>query len=452
MRGLLSVEAWAVKESVIEYYRRELTSGRMPTIGEKPKLFEYAVAVMADNGDGSSGDAQTIDAKAGQVAVVSVTGVMTRYGEACAYGTEDIAKQLKALDNMIGVSGVVIKWDSPGGDVNGTKVFSQVIASMNKPVVSYVVQADSAAYWGASQTDEIIMEDNAQAEVGSIGVYGIRQDVQGKLEKEGVKIQIIRADGSEEKALLNPYEEAPAEALAQQKSTLNAIRGEFIDMVKAGRPNVDESVFSGKTYKAKEAIKLGLADRVGTLQDAINRVDFLARKQARAEKLGTQNNSKNNKVEGMGWLSNLIGDGKVTDEKAAEAAVDNKVGEMTEQISNLMGQRDTEKAKVAELEIKAANLETKVKDSETKVKDFETKVKDFETQIAELKPKATKFDEISAEHETNKTYVENLKNAGINPASFQKDASENGGSATKKSYETAPWNAKAMEMGEKLNG
>lgn len=423
MKGLLSIENWAVKESVIEYYRRELSAGRMPVIAEKSKMVEYAAANLADNGGNSNSQS-----KAGQVAIVSVTGVMTRYGEACSYGTEDISAQLLALDNMTGVSGVVMKWDSPGGDVNGTKPFAQTIANMVKPVVSYVIEADSAAYWGASQTDEIIMEDNAQAEVGSIGVYGIRQDVQAKLEKEGIKIQIVRADGSEDKALLNPYEDAPVEALAQHKSSINAVRAEFIDMVKIGRPSVDESAFSGKTYKAKEAIKLGLADRVGTLQDAINRVDFLARKQGRAEKLGTQNSNKN-KVESMGWLSNLIGDGKVADEKAAEAAVDNKVGEMTEQISTLMKQRDEASAKAA---------------------DFATKVKGFETQIAELKPKASKFDEISAEHETNKVFVANLKSAGINPPAAGVDTSGRAESGKKRSYETADWNASAIAMKEKL--
>lgn len=424
MKGLLSIENWAVKESVIEYYRRELSAGRMPVIAEKSKLVEYAAANLAENG--GSGNSQT--KKAGQVAIVSVTGVMSRYGEACSYGTEDISAQLIALDNMIGVSGVVMKWDSPGGDVNGTKPFAQTIANMSKPVVSYVIEADSAAYWGASQTDEIIMEDNAQAEVGSIGVYAIRQDVQAKLEKEGIKIQIIRADGSEDKALVNPYEDAPVEALAQQKSAINAVRAEFIDMVKIGRPNVDASVFSGKTYKAKQAIKLGLADRVGTLQDAINRVDFLARKQVRAEKLGTQNSNKN-KVESMGWLSNFLGEGKVTDEKAAEAAVDNKVGEMTEQISTLIKQRDEATAQAA---------------------DLATKAKDFETQIAVLKPKAAKLDEISAEHEANKVFVSNLKEAGINPPASGADAAGRAEGGKKRSYESADWNASAVAMKEKL--
>jgi protease IV len=454
MKGIGSIDNWAVKPSVMEFYRRELSAGRMPIIAEKGKMVEMATAVISE-GDALSIDAAAMEVKSGTVAIVCITGVMTRYGELCSYGTEDIAQTLKELDQNPAVSGVVLKWDTPGGEVNGMKVFGEVIHTMSKPKVSYVIQADSGGYWGASQTDEIILEDNAQSEVGSIGVLCIRQDVQGMLEKQGIKIEIMRADGSVDKARMNPYEDAPVEAIVQEKNTLNDILGEFIDVVKNARPNIDASVFSGKTYRAKQALKLGLVDRVGSLQDAVNRVDFLARKKMRAENVNGSNNSNNNKSESMGWLSGFLSNEKVTDEKAAEAAVDNKVGEMTEQISTLMTERDAEKTKATDLGAKVTELEAKVAEltpKAAKVAELETKVAELEGKVKVLEPKANQFDSISAEHETNKTFVANLKEAGINPAMGKADANTKGEGPAKRSYEAAPWNAKAVEMSEKLNG
>lgn len=427
MKGLLSIENWALNEGLMEFYRRELSLGRYPVIQQKGVLTLEMAAEFGSDGEGGNDGPALLDGKAGMVAIVNIIGTMTRYGEACSYGTEHIGNTLRALANNVNVSAIVLNHDTPGGEVNGVKVLAKTILEVRKtkPVVGYAIQADSGGYWTISQCDEIFIEDNAQAEVGSIGVYSMHIDEQAKLANEGTKVTIIRADGSEDKARKNPYEDIPADVLAEKKANATAIRVEFIGMVKAGRPAISEDVFSGKTYKGKEAIKLGMVDRIGSLQDAVNRADFLARKKMRANNVS--NSNSNNTYEMKGFLVGLLAKEKPNSEEAAIELVDNKVGEMTEQISTLINQRDAEKVKAD---------------------GFATQVKTLEDEVKVLKPKATQFDEISAEHETNKTYVENLKNAGIVLPKSDATSRNEGGKV--KSYEAAPWNAKALEMSEKL--
>lgn len=408
---------FAIKEGLAEYYRREFSAGRFPQImPEKGKLMELYVADIITKDEVNRYTPVSVqEAKSGMIAVLSVSGVMTKQGQACAYGTEQIANQIDAVNADPRISAMVIKWDTPGGEVAGTKALATTIRDSPKVIVGYVSRADSAGYWGVSQSKEIVLEDSADAETGSIGVYGITIDQTKALDQAGVSVKIIRADGSEDKALENPYEPMTDAVLAEKKATLNAIRAEFVGMVKAGRPNIAEDVFSGKVFRAKEALKRNMVDSIGTLQDAIKRADFLSRKQARQTQLNQSNN--NNKAEEMGFFNELFAKHKPTDAAAAEALADQEIAQKDEKINVLTGEVSAKDVKINELQAK----------------------------VQELEPKASKYDEIKADYEANAQYVKNLKDAGIMPPVTGTDA--NSDSAKKlKSYEAAPWNARAMEL------
>jgi protease IV len=221
-------------------------------------------------------------AKGGQtVAVIPIMGVMTRYGDMCSYGSEDIASWIMEANAMESVAGIVLEINSPGGQVDGTELLGEVVRQSQKPVVGFVAgMAASAAYWVASQCREIVMESETSSEVGSLGVLCMHMDVSGMLEKEGVRFTIIRADGSEDKARFNDYEGLSDELLAEVKASMNPIRASFIKKVKAGRPGIADDVFSGKMFNGKDALKRGMADRIGFLGDAVNRAALLASRAA----------------------------------------------------------------------------------------------------------------------------------------------------------------------------
>lgn len=121
------------------------------------------------------------------------------------------------------------------------------------------------------------MESKTASEVGSIGVLAMHVDASEFYKKEGLKVTIIRSEGSEDKALFNSVEPLTDAMVANVKAQLQPIKDAFIATVKAGRPGISKDVFTGKMYPGSEAIALGMADRIGFLGDAIRRVDELAK-------------------------------------------------------------------------------------------------------------------------------------------------------------------------------
>ncbi|OIN55426.1 S49 family peptidase, partial [Arsenicibacter rosenii] len=197
----------------------------------------------------------------------------------CSWGSEDIAGWIMEANNDPAISAIVLEINSGGGQVDGTQLLGEVVRASQKPVVAWVAgMAASAAYWVASQAREIVMESETTSEVGSIGVIAMHVDATKALEQEGYKVTIVRSDGSADKALFNSFEPLSEAVINDTKASLNLIRQTFEKTVKAGRPGISADVFTGKMYAGKDAIRLGMADRIGYLGDAVRRADLLARK------------------------------------------------------------------------------------------------------------------------------------------------------------------------------
>ena len=201
---------------------------------------------------------------------VSIQGVMSRYGN-CSYGNEDFIKQIQLLDKDPDVKGIILSMDSYGGTVDSTQELADAVRYAKKPVVAYVKHAAcSAAYWVASQADRIVMSPETTSIVGSIGVLMVYENIKEMLEKQGRKVEIIRDAESIDKAKPNsiePLTDAERQGLID---SMSGIKETFKSYVKQGRAGVLKSseVFTGKTYCPKEAFKLGLVDKVGTIKDA----------------------------------------------------------------------------------------------------------------------------------------------------------------------------------------
>ncbi|AWL07968.1 hypothetical protein HME7025_00083 [Aquirufa nivalisilvae] len=237
-----------------------------------PELIKFAAASSSNDSLSQANSTQG-------VAVIRIIGSMTRYGGLCSYGSEDIASWILEANTMPEVSAIVIQINSPGGEVDGTEMLANVVKNSQKPIVAHVAgMAASAGYWVASQATEIMMESKTTSEVGSIGVLAMHVDSSAFLEKEGHKVTIIRADGSEDKALFNSVEPLSQDVLASVKADLNVYRKAFINMVKSARKDISEDVFSGKMFFGSEALKLGMADSIGYIGDAVSRAYQLSKK------------------------------------------------------------------------------------------------------------------------------------------------------------------------------
>lgn len=209
----------------------------------------------------------------GGVALINVLGVMMNRASILdeisgAVSAETVAAQIRAADANPDIKAIILNIDSPGGMVAGIPELAAAIANCSKYVVAVANQlAASAAYWIASQADEVVVSPSG--EVGSIGVVSIHQDLSEAFEQAGIKNTVVTS--SKYKYEGNPYEPLGEEALADMQATINAYDDMFTKAVAKGRGvsvgTVRNNFGQGRTLMAADAVKAGMADRVATLQD-----------------------------------------------------------------------------------------------------------------------------------------------------------------------------------------
>lgn len=235
----------------------------------------YMAEIMGISPQSASATAR----KQGRVAVLPIRGtIMHRMSgmQAMSGGTglETLAKSFVALRDDNSVKAIVLDVDSPGGSVDGLPEMAALIRESRgaKPVVAQVnVRAASAAYWLASAADEIAVTPSG--EVGSIGVVTAHQDLSAALDKAGVKTTIIAS--TPHKAEGNPFGPLSEEANAAITADVMAFDAMFHDAVAAGRGVKSSTVRAdfgqGRMVLAEESVKRGMADRVATFEQTLNR-------------------------------------------------------------------------------------------------------------------------------------------------------------------------------------
>lgn len=170
------------------------------------------------------------------------------------------------------VAAIVMDVDSPGGMVEGvTELAGEIRAARGrKPIVAVAnLEANSAAYWLASQADEIVVSQSSR--VGSIGVYTAHEDRSVEGEQKGVKTTLVSA--GKFKAEGNPFAPLSDEALGHMQSLVDSYYGMFVHDVAKGRKVPVDAVRSGfgegRVVTAKDAVETGMADRMGSLEQVI---------------------------------------------------------------------------------------------------------------------------------------------------------------------------------------
>lgn len=241
---------------------------RRPPI--KPRSIDFdAIGASSRSSDGV--------VTAGKVAVVSVVGPMlhrTGWLETAlgAVSTERLGIVIDALAADKSVEGIMLLIDSPGGSIAGLHEFAAKVraAAGVKPVTAMVsTLAASAAYWIASQAREIVVTPSAS--VGSIGVIVIHENIQEMLKQEGIDVSILVSSASPRKAEGNPFEPMSKEARADTQAKLDGYYEQFAADVRRGRGGRlrDSTLGKGAMFTAQEAVRLGYADRIGTIGDVL---------------------------------------------------------------------------------------------------------------------------------------------------------------------------------------
>ncbi len=220
-------------------------------------------------------------------AVVSIKGEIADTGEASA---EYVLPALRSALEDSGSEALVLLINSPGGSPVQAGLINDEIRRLRalhkKPIYAVVEETcASAAYYIASAADKIYV--NKASIVGSIGVLMDGFGFTGTMEKLGVERRLLTAGAN--KGFLDPFSPQSEEQKKYAQVMLDQIHQQFIAVVKQGRgdrlkPN--DETFSGLFWTGEQAIQLGLADELGS-------IDSVARDVVKAEKLVDYTNKEN---------------------------------------------------------------------------------------------------------------------------------------------------------------
>ncbi|MEH2476239.1 signal peptide peptidase SppA [Nitrobacteraceae bacterium AZCC 2161] len=238
---------------------------------------------------------QTVKSPGG-IAVLPVSGVISqRMGMmqdiSGGTSTDALSQQFDAALADDTVKAIIFAHDSPGGGTYGVDELATKIRDARgiKPIVAQVDSlCASAAYYLASQCDEIVVTPGGEA--GSIGVYSVHEDISKMLEKEGITPTLIKAQNGVHKAETANINPLSAEAHDYLQQRVNLAEDAFIKAVADGRKvtqaQVRDNFGKGRMFGAQELVKRGMADRVGTMQDTLQRFG------AAAPRVGAAANSR----------------------------------------------------------------------------------------------------------------------------------------------------------------
>ncbi|MES2911701.1 MAG: S49 family peptidase [Pseudomonadota bacterium] len=219
------------------------------------------------------------DATVPHTAVVEIKGEIAAGADASA---EFVNAALRAAFEDEGAKAVVLLINSPGGSPVQAGMMNDEImrlkARYKKPVYAVVEEScASAAYYIAVAADQIFV-DKASI-VGSIGVLMDGFGFTGLMDKFGVERRLLTA--GENKGFLDPFSPQTEKQRAFAQAMLNQIHQQFIAVVKTGRgKRLKETpeTFSGLFWTGQQAIELGLADHLGT-------VEYVAREVVKTEEI-----------------------------------------------------------------------------------------------------------------------------------------------------------------------
>lgn len=265
---------WLLLEKTLLASVEEQRRARRWSIFFKLLTFGYILLLMLTLGRGcSSNDAPSglegMDTSKPHLAVVDLQGVISNDDKANA---DDINKALtKAFDNK-NAKAVALNINSPGGSpVQSDQIWQRMmeLREEHPDKKLYAVIGDigaSGAYYIASAADEIYV--NPSSLVGSIGVIMPSYNIEGLMDKVGVKDRTLTA-GEYKDILslsrpLSDYEEQHV------KDVLANTHKHFINAVKEGRGNrlknpEQNKLFSGLFWTGEQSIQLGLADKTGSV-------------------------------------------------------------------------------------------------------------------------------------------------------------------------------------------
>ena len=234
-----------------------------------------------------------------KIAVIEVDGIITgRVIDQGGYSMVEIIKaQLKRAEEDSKVKAIILKVDSPGGEVLASDEIYRAISEFEdesgKPVVGSMGSlAASGGYYISAPCQWIVA--NELTLTGSIGVIMHSWNYRGLMDKVGLRPEVYKS-GKFKDMLSGEREpgEIPAEERQMLQSLIDETYGKFKSVVAEGRQRARDrnkdrkekgrtlstdwaNYADGRVLSGSEAFKLGFVDQLGNFEDAKKRAQTLA--------------------------------------------------------------------------------------------------------------------------------------------------------------------------------
>ncbi|RZK82408.1 MAG: signal peptide peptidase SppA [Pedobacter sp.] len=224
---------------------------------------DYAKNVAAEKEKGSKD----------KIAVIYANGdIMGGEGSDQQIGSERISRTIRRARLDSNIKGIVLRVNSPGGSALASDVIWReiVLTKKVKPVIaSFGDVAASGGYYIGCAADSIFVQPNTIT--GSIGVFGVIPNLQ-KLYNEKLGITFDGVKTGKYADIMSTDRPLTAGERFIIQTDVNRIYDGFVSRVADGRKKPKayiDSIAGGRVWVGTDAVRIGLADRTGSFNDAI---------------------------------------------------------------------------------------------------------------------------------------------------------------------------------------
>ncbi len=207
------------------------------------------------------------------VAEVAVEGPITRNGGSGPLPSsprstpaDDIVDQIERADEDDNVNALLVKLNTPGGEVVPSDDIRLAAERFDGPTIAYTTDVcASGGYWIASGCDELWARDASI--VGSIGVIGSRVNASDLAEKVGLSYERFAAGDYKDAG--TPLKELEEDEREYLQGLIDNYYETFVERVSDGRDLDPEQVrkTEARIYLGETAADLGLVDHLGTRRE-----------------------------------------------------------------------------------------------------------------------------------------------------------------------------------------
>lgn len=261
------------------------------------------------------------------VATLRIKGVMTKDPQPCAslFGTTSTTLARRALRNAVAdasVRSVLLDIDSPGGQVAGTSDLADEVFRLReqKPIVAYMRQGCSAAYWVGANASRVICGESSI--VGSIGILAPMEDTSEAAKAAGVRVHVVKsAEFKGDGVAGTPITDAQ---IAEAQRLVDGLHAQFVASVARGRGIGAEAaakLADGRVHLGAEAKALGLVDSVASDDVALQVAANMARPAFSPSASGSSVGAATRKEPSMPNIKEILAKLRKNPEALAQAGV-----------------------------------------------------------------------------------------------------------------------------------